>query len=52
MMNMNKVIVMINLLNTFQMMKMCPLLRMGFHPKIRTDWEVKYWLRGRGIRLY
>ena len=40
------------LLNTFQMMNMCPILRMVFHAKIRTDLEVKYWLCGRGIRLY
>ena len=47
-----KVLVMMTLLNNFQMIKMCPILRMVFHPKIRTDWEVKYWLCGRGISLY
>ena len=37
---MKKVLVMITLLDTFQMMKMCPILRMGFHPDIKSDWEV------------
>ena len=52
MMKMKKVLVMMILLNTFQTTKMCPILRMVLHTKIRTDWKVKYWLFGRGIRIY
>ena len=42
MMNMKKFQVMMTLLNNFQMMKMCPILRMVFHPKIkkRLGWEI------------
>ena len=35
---MNKVLVMKTLPNNFQMMKMCPILRMVLHTKIRNDW--------------
>ena len=51
-MNKKKVLGMMTLLNNFQMMNMCPILRMVFHHKIRNNWEVKYWLCGRGISLY
>ena len=51
-MNMKKVLVIITLLNTFQVMNMCLILRMVFHPKITTDWEVKYWMCGICISLY
>ena len=51
-MNTKKVLMIITLLYTFQMMKMRPILRMVFHPKTTTDWEVKYWMYGRGISLY
>ena len=52
MMNMNKVLVMMNLLNTFQMMNMFIIMMMGFHPEITTNLEGKYWLCGRSVRLY
>ena len=48
----NNFLVMMVLLNTSQMIDMCSVLRMVFHPKIRTNWEVKYWLCGSGISLY
>ena len=51
-MNMKKVPVMTTLLNTFKMMKMCLIMRMGFHNEITTGWEGKYWLCGRVISLY
>ena len=35
MINMKKVLVMMNLLINFQMMKMCLIMRMVFHPKIK-----------------
>ena len=51
-MNINKFLVMMTLLNSFQMMNICLILGIVFHPKIRTDWEVKYSLCWRGISLY
>ena len=41
-MKMKKVLVMMVILNNFQMMKMFPILIMVFHPKVRTNWEIKY----------
>ena len=35
MMNMKKVLVTMTLLNTFQMMNMCPILRMVFYSKVK-----------------
>ena len=44
MMNIKKVLVMMTLLKTFQIINMCPILSMVFHTNITTYWEVKYWL--------
>ena len=52
MMNTKKVLVMMTLLNIFQIKNMYLILRMGFHPEITTNRERKYWLCGRGIKLY
>ena len=38
----NNVLVMMVLLNTSQMIDMCSVLRMVFHPNIITNYEVKY----------
>ena len=51
-MNMNKALLIMTLLNTFQMTKMCLILKMRFHTVIITKWEGNYWLGGRGISLY
>ena len=52
MMNKKECMLIMTLLNNFQMMKMCMILRMVFHSKIKTDCEVNYLLCGRVISLY